>query len=83
MNEEAFYKALEHGGEPSPRMMEERTQRLEAALREVLAYRRGLGKHNYSRYFTQSERDNAAFDGWQKVEEQIEAALTSAKREGD
>ena len=42
--------------------------------KEVLAYRRGEGKYNFSG-LSPYDRDNAAFDAWMDLEGRIKAAL--------
>jgi hypothetical protein len=47
---------------------------------EVLAYRYGEGKYNFSR-LDPRDRDNAAFDAWQDIEQRIKEALAESTSE--
>ena len=49
---------------------------------EVLAYRHGEGKYNFSR-LDPYDRDNAAFDAWRDIEQRIKEALAESTSEGD
>lgn len=45
-----------------------------ALLSDVIRYRRGLGKYNFSRLIGQ-ERDIAALEAWEQLEIEIEVFL--------
>lgn len=44
--------------------------RLRSALKEVLAYRKGLGTYDFSN-LDPEDRSNESFDAWQKIESEI------------
>jgi hypothetical protein len=52
----------------------ERENRLEAAAREVLAFKRGEGRYNFSR-LPLDQQENEYWDRWNEVEDMISAAL--------
>ena len=43
-------------------------------LRRVIAYYEGRGKYNFS-HLSNYDRDNAAFDAWQEIRQEIKEAL--------
>lgn len=47
-----------------------------ALCAEVIAYNEGQGKYNFT-HLNRFDRDNAAFDAWVKLRDEIKAALTA------
>jgi hypothetical protein len=49
-------------------------QLLAGLLQKVIAYYEGRGKYNFS-HLSNYDRDNAAFDAWQEIRQEIKEAL--------
>jgi len=56
----------------------EQRDRLAEALKDVMKYRKGEKPYDYWR-LPESHRGNAQFDGWNEIEDRINAALASVE----
>jgi len=61
---------------------EEQRDRLAEALKDVMKYRKGEEPYDYWR-LPESHRRNVQFDGWNEIENRINAALTAVKGGSD
>jgi len=60
------------------RGLERERYRVAEALKDVMKYRKGEKPYDYWR-LPESHRGNAQFDGWNEIEDRINAALASVK----
>jgi hypothetical protein len=68
-------------GTPLSKMREQR-DRLAEALKDVMKYRKGEEPYDYWR-LPESHRRNVQFDGWNEIENRINAALAAVKGGSD
>lgn len=72
---EAMVKGV-HSPPPLKEVAEVTCSRLLAGLlQKVIAYYEGQGKYNFS-HLSDYDRDNAAFDAWQEIRQEIKEALS-------